>query len=314
MNLEKSFGKISVNDKHYTLLEPFSAKNGGNCEWAVAMDSAKNKKFIKKILAPKKSPAKLEKFSLYKNKLIKINNRLKKVEKNNNKEENSQQKLIYADTYFEANNFIYKITNFLENIEPMTNLNNLNFEFKLDLMVEAAKLIKQIHEENIIHADLKPDNIVVSKINKSEKVRIALNIIDFDDSVVKKDIKKSNIVTDLAYSAPEVIIISSANLKEEFGVKIKDITPKIDVFSLGLIFSELLFGKIPTTKEFSLGKDSILKITISKGFKIPKSYRIYILLRDMLEFSPSKRPNSKEVYNRLLDMKKNKTAKKISWF
>ncbi len=102
---------------------------------------------------------------------------------------------------------------------------------------EALKLIKQIaeglkhaHDKNIIHRDIKPSNILLTQ-NLTPKIT--------DWGLAKIGAKSSTATTTkgltLLYSAPEQID------EEEYGKTDK----RTDIYQLGLLFYELLTGKLP---------------------------------------------------------------------
>lgn len=96
---------------------------------------------------------------------------------------------------------------------------------------QIAKGLRCMHRMEMIHQDLKPNNIIIDKNN-------TLIIIDFGSTKVaglaeiRSVIEHNNIVGTANYSAPEYF-------KGEQG------TSRSDVFSLGVIAYEMLTGKLP---------------------------------------------------------------------
>lgn len=94
-----------------------------------------------------------------------------------------------------------------------------------NIMRQLFDILKYIHRKNIIHGDIKPENIIYN----GETKRITL--IDFENDKYTQD-----------YRSPE-------------SIKKKKTTSKIDVWSAGITLYYLLKGKVPfNTKEEILNK------------------------------------------------------------
>ncbi|VDP05200.1 unnamed protein product [Soboliphyme baturini] len=101
--------------------------------------------------------------------------------------------------------------------------------------MEMLKAVKVIHEQGIVHADLKPSNFLLVGGN--------LKLIDFGISDQIPDdrtwVTKQNQMGTLNYISPEAI--SSEN-PAEFKLKVSF---KTDVWSLGCILYKMVYGKTP---------------------------------------------------------------------
>ena len=92
--------------------------------------------------------------------------------------------------------------------------------------------VHHIHENGIVHRDLKLANLLLSKDQ-------SLRIIDFGVSlVVPKDPKEYNkeIVGSLAFMAPEIFKTKGAETSY---------TPAVDIWAIGIIMFNLLAGASP---------------------------------------------------------------------
>ena len=116
------------------------------------------------------------------------------------------------------------------------------------LMRQIVDAIKYIHQRNIIHRDLKLDNIMVSFDNENDKnncnmMRAKVKIIDFGFAT-KLTADKNNLATTVLGSP---INMDPLILKEmaSKGKKINQLgyDQKADIWSLGTICYELLIGK-----------------------------------------------------------------------
>jgi dual specificity tyrosine-phosphorylation-regulated kinase 2/3/4 len=92
------------------------------------------------------------------------------------------------------------------------------------ITVQLLTGLQHIHACNVIHCDLKPENIVFKQNNKS-----SIRIIDFGTSILNSKFFFTYFQTRL-YRAPEVVF------------QTKDYGPEIDIWSLGCIVCELLLG------------------------------------------------------------------------
>ena len=129
-------------------------------------------------------------------------------------------------------------------------------------MLQLLDALELIHSFNIVHRDVKPENIIITKDG-------TLKLIDFDIS--RKIVTKKNCDTQLlgtaGYAAPE-----------QFGFTQTD--ERSDIFAAGIVYNFMLTGKVPleATVSGEIGK------IIAKCTKIDKYDRyksIDILRRDI---------------------------------
>ena len=109
----------------------------------------------------------------------------------------------------------------------------------LQILKQMCSAVAYIHDQGLIHRDLKPDNIFIQE----DTIKIA----DFG-LVTNKGKHSTNMVGTVLYMAPEVTA--------EKG----DYDNKVDIYSLGLIFLELL---VP------FGNKDLLEKVKERGDKVP---------------------------------------------
>jgi len=104
-------------------------------------------------------------------------------------------------------------------LEPYFTLGRLQ-----SIMRQCLEALAFIHKQNLIHCDIKPENIVIKSYSRCE-----VKIIDFGSSCFTSD-HLTSYIQSRSYRAPEVVL----------GVLYD---PKIDVWSLGCVLAELFTGK-----------------------------------------------------------------------
>ena len=90
--------------------------------------------------------------------------------------------------------------------------------------------LREMHSKNIMHRDLKPENILFRTKGSFDCVIADYGLAEFADSEEYLFVRCGT----PGYVAPEVINIKDMKTKY---------SPICDIFSLGLIFHLLLFGK-----------------------------------------------------------------------
>ena len=164
------------------------------------------------------------------------------------------------------------------------------------LMRQIVDAIKYIHSLNIIHRDIKSENIMVNFKNESDKanlnmMRAQIKIIDFGFSCIKK---KGLVYT--AVGNPQGM--DPLILKKYLGIKKQSdgYDEKVDIWSLGALCYELLFGQ-PIFDATSLDE---LDDKIENGiYIIPTSVsrEIVSFLNGMLQYDGKNRYTAEELAN-----------------
>jgi len=101
----------------------------------------------------------------------------------------------------------------------------------LDMMIQIASAMEAIHEKGIVHRDMKPANIMLMQ---KENGRFPIKLLDFGLSKLwfhSRLTESGMVMGTLSYHSPEQI----KNLES---------TPASDIYSLGIVYYELLSGKL----------------------------------------------------------------------
>ena len=108
---------------------------------------------------------------------------------------------------------------------------NRDWRESVKIMIRIFKVMKHLHERDLIHGRLKPSNIFISSMNH----------IKFADFIIPKYVRmidQMKIIDhdSICYMAPELI-------------KYGEVTKRVDVYSFGIILFQLLTGNRPYTTE-----------------------------------------------------------------
>ncbi|QDV87382.1 Serine/threonine-protein kinase PknB [Stieleria magnilauensis] len=126
---------------------------------------------------------------------------------------------------------------------PITNYcdtKKLSPDERLELFVQTCRAIQHAHTKGIVHRDIKPSNILVTLNDGTPTVKV----IDFGLAKALHETNQLNdrtlftqygqVVGTLAYMSPEQAEMNTL-----------DIDTRTDVYSLGVVFYELLTGSTP---------------------------------------------------------------------
>lgn len=269
----------------YSLLGEFTTNNAGFCRWAYC-EKGGHKFFIKEFLDPIYPIGKTElsqKTIARKQKIC---------------EEFYQRKQTFYDTlskcrtgniafivdFFRSGSKYYAVSDKMEfDVYEFSDVARANQDVKETLMRSILYSFAQMHKAGIVHADVKPDNMLIKKTHAGY---FTAKIIDFDSGFLLTDIPEE-VQGDFVYLAPEAyqkMLDSEVSIDE-----------KIDVFALGIIFHQLWTGKLPQTdNDYNYIFEAVLDdCAIRLSNAIPDVHRD--LITKMLSKLPNDRPSAMEV-------------------
>lgn len=156
------------------------------------------------------------------------------------------------------------------------------------IMMQLAEGISACHEKGIIHRDLKPSNIIITPEG-------IVKILDFGIAKTQTHLTK----TGMTMGTPEY-------MSPEQCTGSKNISGKSDIYSLGIIFWELIFGSVPYKAEDSQNPELSIALkhiegTLPAQVAIPDVTLIPIigLVRKMLDKDPAARPEEPVIIDTL---------------
>ncbi|MCX7745425.1 MAG: diguanylate cyclase [Clostridia bacterium] len=113
---------------------------------------------------------------------------------------------------------------------------NISVSDSIDIILEICKALDIIHNANIIHRDLKPGNMIINCVEENRNKKFMVKLIDFGLAQVREfNVKDTGeIVGTLSYMSPE-----------QSGAIKRSVDQRSDLYSLGVIFYQLLTGELP---------------------------------------------------------------------
>lgn len=207
--------------------------------------------------------------------------------------------LVYAVSFFRNGTSYYKVNEKIDAIGlSLEQISKLDLNRIIIISNSVCQSLGILHDLNIVHGDLKPDNILIKKTSRSI---YAGKLIDFDDSYFSGEppTDRDSIVGTPEYYSPE---LAAYIMDEDNEIEGRTLTLASDIFTLGIIFCEYFSGEKPIT-----GTSLPTWSAVAKGnpisFAKPLKSEIETLLRSMLSLEAEDRPTVKKVQTALREIK-----------
>ena len=170
----------------------------------------------------------------------------------------------------------YNLEDYIKKREDLISINEIR-----EILIQLNNTFKIMLKENIIHGDLKLNNILIS-FNKLDKCLIKLSFYDSNQFIKQSNLKSIIINENILTISPEV-------LKGE-----EDLS-KSDIWSLGIIIYYMLFKEYPYKGK---GEIELLKdINSGKVLKLSDNEKLNDLLNKMLKINKNERISWEEYFN-----------------
>ena len=233
--------------------------------------------------------------------------------------------IVHLYGSFEDNNCYYFVMEYIpgECLEKMinnykNNKNNYLISEKRYNPVKESMVInifKQIlngliylHNKNILHRDIKPDNILMDK-------KGIIKITDFGLSALLRPYPKNylnspNNIDDNLYSNNTQVGTRSFGCPEIENNQEYDF--KCDIYSLGLTIFYLMALDLPYNSYYNNNTHKTERIYNNVNISPRYSESLRNLVYKMISFNPDSRPTAQEAYNELMNIEKKEVNSKIS--
>jgi serine/threonine protein kinase len=282
----------------YRLLVPFGTQDAGNGRWAFAERDGREY-FIKEFLQPKypsaSSPgmpegkarrrAECEAFEAFQ---ARVREALQRAV-------GGGGLLVPIVDVFRVGPRYYKVTDKVD-VSGLTigEIARLPLRDRLTMMLTAVHGLGVVHDQNLVHGDLKPPNILIKRTETSYSARL----IDFDASYFGGAPPAYDVIQgDFAYYSPEFLAYVHQRGTAE------SMTTASDIFSLGVVFHEYLTGEKPRF-DGADGHYACQQVAQGGVLRVPGragegEAHLWTLLRDMLRPLPGERPSAPQIKQRL---------------
>ena len=164
---------------------------------------------------------------------------------------------------------------------------------KLDVIKQLTAILADLHSRKIIHRDIKPANVMLEEGNRVRLIDFGISRI-FQNTITFT----ANENYTINYTAPEAI--DPLEINKGASNKLIVISPKIDIWSLGCIISQIFSEVVPWRNVCRTDPPIIKKLLQKVDFPIPeniKDEKIKFLIRKACTVDYKDRPNSKEFLN-----------------
>lgn len=228
----------------YRILQDFTSAGGGLSKWTFAEKGGKEF-FIKEFLHPTwplpGAPGS-ERTKLRKKKECEVfEDHQRALMDAINSSHIPGGNLISTLDFFRWGAKYFKVTDKVDvtTLKP-AEIGKLDLSHRILIMTTVAHSLRILHKLDIVHGDLKIDNVLIKKTRMGS---FASKLIDFDSSYfsAKPPEMRENVVGDMVFYSPEL----SQYIAGHAGTLGEHLTIKSDIFALGLLYSLYLTGKLP---------------------------------------------------------------------
>ncbi|KAF7354912.1 Protein kinase domain-containing protein [Mycena sanguinolenta] len=160
---------------------------------------------------------------------------------------------------------------------------------RISLIADVAMGLEYLHDENIVHGDLKTPNILVTPSGRACITDFGLSTIVDELSLKMTFSSRNGRAGTVRYQAPELLKGSS----NHYGS---------DVYAFGCVFYEILTGEVPFLE---LANEAAIILKVVEGVRPSRletiSPELWLLLEDCWHQEIDRRPTMADVLHRLLD-------------
>ena len=267
----------------YRLDGELTTQNAGFCKWGFCTKN-KHEYFIKEFLSPvyPSNQSELSQKVIERKQRLCENFYIEKKEFYNTLSQCRTGNNVIIEDFFRAGSKYYMITDKIlsEGIDPHI-ISKLSDDRKEALIRSILYSVAAFHEAGIVHADIKPDNML---LKQTENSFYTAKIIDFDSGFLASKVP-DDVQGDFLYLSPEVF----QRMSDSSVV----ISEKIDIFALGILFHQYWTGTFPAvTSEYHYVFEAVLDgYSPVISTQIPEHIRS--MIQQMLSLNPEDRPSAR---------------------
>ncbi|MEU9981620.1 lipopolysaccharide kinase InaA family protein [Streptomyces sp. NPDC050856] len=265
--------------------EPTNA-NGGKCIWAFAEKNG-GQYFVKRFLEPKRprddDTRDTPSLRIRRQLAREFEQRHRTIMKRLRPDARGGGNLVLATDFFHEGSTYYKVTERIDT-SSLEKPQALEPRQKMVLLKTLGMSLKQLHDIDIVHGDLKPLNVLVQK--RDGAAFHTAKLIDFDDSYVSgSPPDPGDIAGDSLYGAPEW----RRYMQGDESVGPEHLTCAVDVFALGLMTHLYLVGSLPGHDErYGSPADAV-----NAGERLLLDSRLSDAMQGLLRAMTSRAPGSR---------------------
>ncbi|ETW01169.1 serine/threonine protein kinase [Aphanomyces invadans] len=210
--------------------------------------------------------------------------------------------IIQLTNHFTHDGFHYMVLEFIDGVtlfDYVAERKQLTSQDAIAVLTQVASALAFLHAHGMVHCDLKPDNIMIVQDKRNESTNIAVKIIDFGSATIPRPKESSRIPLKRA------LTLSSAPLSgtrtywspEMLSGPIGQVSPSMDMWSLGCLLYIMLCGRHPFDSRGSLSEEMVLHNVIHADVDIPSSWppKLTAIVAQLLDKDPSTRLTAPEL-------------------
>ena len=189
----------------------------------------------------------------------------------------SHPNIIKLFSYYESNEHIYLIMEYAKKGTLFHYIRSKQYLLEKEaffFFIQVCNAIYFLHENKLIHRDIKPENLLICDGN-------TIKLCDFGLCYENSIGNRNTFCGTFEYMAPEILNENSYN-------------NSVDIWSLGILLYEMLYGFTPFKKGSNLGTRIV---SFNNGSTNKVSFETKDLIRQMLMSNPRKRITIKEIFN-----------------
>ena len=274
----------------YTVIEIL--KSGGQAETAFSKSNKCDKVyFIKRLLSIKYTERNKEECLAFETNQTKLYDEL-------SVESNTLTSCPSIVDFFRDKTFYYVVTEKILGIPCDTKelYKSLTIQDRLELFRIIVYSFYSLERHGVIHGDVKPENFLLKQVNN----HFVSKLIDLESAFfVNHSPQRGYVVCTDPYSSPELMAYNDEDSEMPF-----PLTTKSDIFSLGVMLYEIVYGKYPeSTIENAYAFEIARNNTEIKFVDTNISEELKSLIISMLKYNPEDRPNVLTVLNTIKSLK-----------